>query len=293
MNSMTGYGRGQASHEGSTVTVELSSVNRRQTDLVLNLPRELESLEPRVRDEISRHLARGRLTLRIGLTFSDAATARRLQLNDTLARAYARAFSRLGSELGLPDTVTLDTVLRAPGVLQTAPLAPDPETLWPTLERALRQAIEALLRLRRREGRHLARDLRRRIASLRRLTATVRRTAPEVARRYRRQLLERIRSFGLESLDFEDERLLKEVALFAERSDISEELTRLEGHFQQFDEALRSPDPVGRLLDFLAQEMHREVNTLGAKANDSRISRAVVTMKAEVERFREQVQNIE
>ena len=128
---------------------------------------------------------------------------------------------------------------------------------------------------------------------MRNAASKVAKHAPTVAKRYRQQLIERIKSAGLEAPGTEDDRLLKEVVYFADRSDITEELTRLQSHFQQFDDCLKSKEPVGRMLDFLAQEMNREVNTIGSKANDSLISREVVTLKAELERFREQAQNVE
>lgn len=293
MNSMTGYGRGSATQAGIRVTVELSSVNRKQADIQASLPRELEALESRVREEIGRHVSRGRITLRASLATSDAATARHLHVNHALARAYAREFARLADELKLDQVVSLDTVLRAPGVLQPAPEATDAEEAWPALEQALAQALKGLLRTRQREGRHLAKDLRARITALRTLAGRVARRAPKVAERHREQLLERIRAADLADLEADDERLLKEVAFFAERSDISEEITRLRSHFEQFEDCAASGEPVGRMLDFLAQEMNREVNTIGSKANDSVLSRAVVQMKAELERFREQVQNVE
>ncbi len=137
------------------------------------------------------------------------------------------------------------------------------------------------------------RDLVKRIGAMRKAAAKIRKQAPTVASRYRQQLIERVKTAGLEAPPAEDDRLLKEVVYFADRSDITEELTRLESHFQQFDDCLKSKEPVGRTLDFLAQEMNREVNTIGSKANDSLISREVVTLKAELERFREQAQNVE
>jgi len=184
-------------------------------------------------------------------------------------------------------------VLRVPGVLQSAPESADAETHWPTLEKALQRALQTHAKMRRQEGRHLAADLNRRITALRQLAGKVRARAPQVAGRYREQLLVRIAAFGVEGVNRDDDRLLKEVAIFAERADISEELTRLRSHFQQFDTHVRSREPVGRLLDFLAQEMNREINTIGSKANDSEISQHVVAMKAELEKFREQVQNVE
>jgi uncharacterized protein (TIGR00255 family) len=147
--------------------------------------------------------------------------------------------------------------------------------------------------MREREGTHMALDLQHRITVMRKAVAQIRKHAPMVARRYRQQLLERIKTAGLEAPSLEDDRLLKEVVYFADRSDISEELTRLQSHFQQFDDCRKSREPVGRMLDFLAQEMNREVNTIGSKANDSLISREVVTLKAELEKFREQAQNVE
>jgi uncharacterized protein (TIGR00255 family) len=147
--------------------------------------------------------------------------------------------------------------------------------------------------MREREGAHLEKDLRGRVAAMRKSVSSVQKQAPLVQKRYREQLIERIKNAGLDGMDIEEERLLKEVIYFADRSDISEELTRLESHFQQFDDCLKSKEPVGRTLDFLAQEMNREINTIGSKANDSLISREVVILKTELEKFREQAQNVE
>jgi uncharacterized protein (TIGR00255 family) len=293
MKSMTGYGRGDCSKDGFKVTVELSSVNRKQTEISVNLPRELELLEAQIRDLINRHIARGRLTVRVSLHAGTGKSSARMHLNVPLARAYARELGRLAKQLKLPDPVTLDQLARAPGVLQTDEELAVEEDLWPAVEKALKQALAQMVRMREREGAHLAHDLARRIAVMRKAAARVQRQAPTVAERYRRQLIERIKDAGLEAPPADDERLLKEVVYFADRSDISEELTRLQSHFQQFDDCRKSKEPVGRTLDFLAQEMNREINTIGSKANDSLISREIVTLKAELEKFREQAQNVE
>ena len=293
MKSMTGYGRGERAQDGFKVTVELSSVNRRQSEISVCLPRELEALESRIRDEINRRIARGRLTVKVSLHASDGAAPGRVRLNASLARAYARELSRLAKELKLAGQVTLETLVRAPGVLQTDEELTDSETFRPAVEKALKNALDALIGMREREGAHLARDLEKRIAVMRKSVERVQKQAPEVLKRYQEQLRERIKNAGLEMPGVEDERLLKEIVYFADRSDISEELTRLQSHFQQFDDCVKSKEPVGRTLDFLAQEMNREVNTVGSKANDSLISREVVTLKAELEKFREQVQNVE
>ncbi len=293
MKSMTGYGRGEKAQAGFKVTVEVGSVNRKQGEIVLSLPRLLEPLEARLRDEVNRRVARGRLTVRVSLHTAPESLAGRARVNTPLAKAYARELARLAKELGWREPQSLDTLLRIPGVIEVGDETQDAETLWPALATALTKALDAMIRMRTREGTSLARDLKTRIGLMRRLAAQVRQQAPAVARRYQQHLLERIKNAGLETPPLDDERLLKEVVLFADRADISEELTRLQSHFQQFDDCLTSGEPVGRMLDFLAQEMNREVNTIGAKANDGLISRAVVGLKAELEKFREQVQNVE
>jgi uncharacterized protein (TIGR00255 family) len=293
MKSMTGYGRGECSQDGFKITVELSSVNRKQAEISVNLPREMEMLEAQIRDLIHRHISRGRLTVRVGLHAGAGKLSARMHLNIPLARAYAQELSRLARQLKLPGPVTLDLLARAPGVFQTDEELALDENFWPAVETALKKALGGMLRMREREGAHLAKDLAKRMVIMRRAVAQIQKHAPQVARRYREQLIERVKSAGLESPAIDDERLVKEVVYFADRSDISEELTRLQSHFKQFEDCRRSREPVGRLLDFLAQEINREVNTIGSKANDSLISRAVVTLKAELEKFREQAQNVE
>jgi len=293
MKSMTGYGRGECAQDGFKVTVELSSVNRKQSEISVLLPRELEVLEAQIRDVINRFVARGRVTARVSLHSADGRMSGRVRLNAGLAKAYVRELHRLAKDLKLEGPVTLDMLARAPGVFQTDEEMADAEDFWPVVEKSLQQAIATLLKMREREGAHLARDLAARVKIMRKSTAQIQKQSPEVQKRYREQLLLRIQNAGVEAPAADDERLLKEIIYFADRSDISEELTRLQSHFQQFDDCLASGEPVGRVLDFLAQEMNREINTIGSKANDSLISRAVVTLKAELEKFREQAQNVE
>ncbi len=292
MKSMTGYGRGECSQRGVKVTVEVSSVNRKQTEIAVNLPRDLEVLEARVRDDINRRVARGRLMVRVSVHAATGAAGQSL-LNTALAKHYARELRALAKSLHLPDGLTLDMVARAPGVMQPAEELTQAEELWPAIAKALHAALDVMLKMREREGAWLAKDLVARAARLRAGVRRVRRWAPRSAEQYRAQLLARIKAAGLDTPALDDERLVKEVFYFADRSDITEELTRLESHFQQFNDCVKSKEPVGRTLDFLAQEMNREVNTLGSKANDSAISREVVLLKAELEKFREQVQNVE
>ena len=293
MKSMTGYGRGGCAQNGFKITFELSAVNRRQSEISLNLPRELEMLEAPIRDAINAKIARGRVVARVSVHAGAGKLSARMHLNLPLARAYASELNRLARQLKLAGEVTLDQLVRAPGVLQTDEELVEAEKIWPVIEQALKPALTALVKMREREGAHLAQDLTARIALMRKAVVKIQKQAPQTVENYRQQLLGRIQSAGIENLAPDDERLLKEIVLFADRSDISEELTRLQSHFQQFEDCRKSKEPVGRTLDFLAQEMNREVNTIGSKANDAVISREVVTLKAELEKFREQAQNVE
>jgi len=290
---MTGCGRGECAQDGFKVTVELSSVNRKQAEVSVALPREMEMLEAQVRDAIHRNVARGRVNARVSFHAAEGKLSARKHINAALARDYAVEFARLAKQLKISCEVTLDQVLRAPGVFHTDEELAETEDLWPAVEKALNQALAALVKMREREGAHLTKDLSSRVGVMRTAVDKIQKQAPVTAENYRNNLLERIRSAGLENITPDDERLLKEIVLFADRSDISEELTRLQSHFQQFADCCKAKEPVGRTLDFLAQEMNREINTIGSKANDAVISREVVTLKAELEKFREQAMNVE
>ena len=291
MKSMTGYGRGEASHEGLKITVETSSVNRKQSEIALGLPRELDALESRVREEINRVVSRGRVSCKVVLEAGSGSTPP-ARINAELARSLVSQLEPLAHALNL-GPVSLEHVLRVPGVVEVATPVQDVEAVWPVLQKALVAALKDLVAMREREGDHLAADLRARIAVLTESVAKVEAQAPEVMRRFREQLRERVASAGLPLPPEDDERLLKEIVYYSDRSDISEELARLKSHFAQFETIAKSKDAVGRTLDFLSQEMNREINTIGSKASDAVISREVVVLKTELEKFREQAQNVE
>jgi len=288
---MTGYGRGQSTFDGSKLSVELNSVNRKQSDVTVSLPREFTELEPRVRDLINARISRGRLN--VVATFQNGASlAPRLTIDAALAAAYYRAMVELRQQLGATGEVTIETILRSPGVLRVPEDSVPVENAWPHLEQALTSALDDLIRMREIEGKHLAKDMIKRLKVVRQALRKIRQLHPAVCKKYRQTLQERISRAGLD-LPVDDERLVREVILFADKSDISEELIRLESHLAQFAHTLRKLEPVGRTLDFITQEIYREFNTLGAKANDAEISQLVVTCKAEMEKIREQIQNIE
>ena len=288
---MTGYGRAEVVHAGRKFSVELNSVNRKQSDIVINLPRDLTELEPRIRQTINENISRGRTNATVVL-HSGPNGARNLALDTELARSYHEAMRALQKELNAPGEITISTILQAPGVMRFPEQVLDADEVWPAIDRALRAALADLIKMREREGKHLAKDLIRRLKAIRRKLKEIRSYHPDVIRRYRAVLLERLEKAGL-PVASDDERLLKEILFFADRADVSEELTRLESHLAQFAHHLRSKEPVGRTLEFITQEMFRELNTLGAKANDAAISQRVIACKAELEKIREQTQNLE
>jgi uncharacterized protein (TIGR00255 family) len=288
---MTGYGKGEAAREGFRVCVEIHTINRKQLDVSLNLPRFLQILETKIRETLHARISRGRVNLNLTLT-QNALGASGSAIDFELARVYASEMRRLKAELDLSGELTVDTLLRVPGILTNAAGELDPEVVWPPIQTALNAALDALIAMREQEGRNLSADLTGRLEKLRGIVRDISERSPILTENYRHQLFVRLKTIDKELLP-SDERLLKEIAIFADKCDITEELIRLESHFGQLDNLIAQPEPAGRGLDFLVQEIARECNTLSVKSNDALISQAVVTAKTEIERIREQVQNIE
>ena len=293
MKSMTGYGRGECTAKGVSITVELNSVNRKQAEVSLSVPSELESIEPDLRDLILASVSRGRVSGRVVLQYTGSSRASVVAVNETQAKAYRRELSKLAKSLEIPDNLSLDSLLRLPGVLESVQPTPDAKAFRAPIKSALGQALEGLLSMREKEGGNLGRDLAKRLAKLRRIVKRVAKLAPDVLKHHRERLIERLKKANVDVPDMDDDRLLREIVYYTDRTDITEELTRLGSHFVQLEECLSDVVPVGRKLDFLAQEMFREINTIGSKANDANISSEVVTLKTELEKIREQVQNVE
>ena len=291
--SMTGRGAGAAAGRLARVEAELSSVNRKQLDVDIGLPRCLASFAARVQAQVQGRLTRGRVTGEIRVTWAEAAQASGARVDLGLARASVGALRAAAKKLGLPDDLQASALLALPGLVTFEHGARDLEAVWPAAARALDAALDRLQAMRRREGAALGRDLRKRLAALRTLAAGIRARAPGVAAAYRAGLQRRLAE-ALPGRDLAaDERVLKEVALFADKADITEELVRLDSHLRQAAGLLKAGGVAGRALDFLVQEMGREINTVGSKANDGEITRQVIAFKTELERIREQVQNIE
>lgn len=289
---MTGYGHGVGRTDGISVEVEISSINRRQLDVQCSISRALQVLESRILEEIGASVRRGRIALNVRTRPGPNGTAARIRIREDVAGAYIRALRAAGRRLGLPDDLKASALAAWPEAMEISRPEEHAAAAWPAVRDGLRQALAQLIRMREAEGRTLARDLARRLDRLRGMLDRIRARVPMAVSRYRRTLLSRLREAGLD-LAGADDRLLREVAVFAERTDISEEITRLDSHLAQFRGRLGRRGAQGRALDFLAQEMLREINTLMSKTGDSVSLRHAIGFKAELESLREQTQNIE
>lgn len=290
IKSMTGYGKGEASYAGGCVTVEIRSVNHRYGEIYVKLPRNLVAFENDVRKTVSERLKRGKIE--VFVQHETGAESSPLTVNIPLAKAYYEALSILKETLGLADEVTLPLIAAQKDVLAAEAGNHMDETLGVSLMSAVRNAVENLEIMRIREGEALLADFRKRMETIKALAVRVGERSPVVVSEYAARLQERLAQLCADSAVSED-RLAQEVAVMADRCDITEELVRLDSHLKQFDTALSMGEPVGRKMDFLLQEMSREVNTMGSKANDAEIAHHVVELKTELEKIREQVQNIE
>ena len=291
LSSMTGYGRARSAARGVNVTVEISSVNRRQFDARVELPRSLAVMEPGIMERLRERIARGAVTCFVKVDYCRTAQGRGFRVDRKLAESCLRSLRKAARELGLKDDFTARHLLALPGVAGL-------ESEWdsaqvrPALDLALGRALDALLRMREREGRILARDLARRLRNLASIRNAIAALAPDAQAAHRNALTARIARAGVD-VEAGAERIAREIALFADKSDISEELLRLQSHLKQAGGALASAGPAGKPLEFIVQELFREINTIGSKANHAKITALVIEFKAELERIREQVQNIE
>ena len=291
MHSMTGFGRGVAASDAWHATVEINSVNRKQAEVVVQVPRELAELETLIRKAVLGVVSRGRIQVSVSMERAAGATAS-IRVDAALARAFHEAFIELGRVAGHAVLPTASDYLRQPGIITLGGGEIAADEAWLAVEPALAAALTNLAAMREAEGEHLKADFLARLGTLAESVAKIAADAPGRLVRQREMLGKRLREAGLE-LDPGDERVVKELALFADRCDVSEELTRLGSHFAKFREYLTDGDAPGRALDFLCQEMFREFNTIGSKANDAGIAQMIVETKTELEKIREQVQNLE
>ena len=291
IKSMTGFGRGEWQGEGKKLEVEIRSVNHRYCDISLRLPRKLNSLETQARNFLRQRISRGRVEVFVQAEESVPA-GQRLDLDMDLARDYYLALKTLQENLGIPGQVQLETLAGFRDIFGRKEVEPDLAKEWESLQAALERALEGLEAMRRDEGRKLEEDFLARLSAVEHKAREIEEKAPLALRASRDRLAQRVQELS-GGVQIDEARLAQEVAFLADRSDITEELVRIGSHLNQFRDLLKRPEPAGRKLEFLLQEINREANTIGSKANDASIAHGVVEIKSELEKLREQIQNVE
>lgn len=295
--SMTGYGRAQMLTDGRDVLVEIRAVNHRYYEFSARLPRTCMYLEEKLKAFLSGKIARGKIEVSVTINRPDGKDAM-IVVNRAVADGYVSALRQFNTEMGeegrfyLEDDIRLSTLMRLPDVFTVTKAQEDETAIWKQVAQVAESALEGFLSMRRCEGARLAEDLLTKLDGLEQMLAQIESIAPSVAESYRDRLLAKLTEL-MKDTNIEPQRVLTEAAIFAEKTAIDEETVRLHSHIAQFRELLAEDTPVGRKLDFLVQEMNREVNTIGSKAQELRITRLVVDMKSEIEKIREQIQNIE
>ena len=288
---MTGFGKASSEYNGDSVTVELGSVNHRYLDCSVRTPYAWSALDPVIKETVRKRVARGKLTVVVGRKHG-ASSGLTVQFDHDLAGQYVSAAKELGRLLDTNETLSLNVLAQLDGVLRPEEREDNLDEVETLVVHLLTEALEKLTRMRETEGAALGDEIRRRVACLRDVLVVVERRLPELNESYEKRLRTRIQELKGD-LSLTEERIAIEVALMADKGDVTEEVVRLKAHLDHMLDLLESAEPVGRRLDFLAQEIQREVNTLGVKVRDGGVTKEVLRMKSEVEKIREQVQNIE
>lgn len=288
---MTGFGRGEIEAGGRQWVVEIRCVNHRYLDLKIKMPKGYSGLEERVRKSVASSMQRGRVDVLISVA-GDFSDLQEIEVNATLAKTYRDALARLGTGLQLQDNTTLSQLASYPDVLHLRKREEDLDLVWPLMEQALVQALTACNTMRSEEGEAMAGDLLQRLDHFAATVQEIEKSIPELLQRREENLQDRLQKL-LDNIQLDPQRLAQEVAILADKTDVTEEIVRLDSHINQFRSFLNSEEAAGRKLDFLLQEFLREVNTMASKINDAAIAHLSVELKGELEKMREQVQNIE
>lgn len=291
IRSMTGYGRAQQVFDGRDITVEIRSVNHRYFEYSSRLPRACLYLDDRLKKLVQTGASRGKVDVGLTMLAAESGGAR-VEINHALAGEYLDALRALGDELGVTDDVTLSTLARFGDIFTLRKAEEDEDLLWAQVEQVAQQALEAFVAMRQLEGEKLRQDILARLDVVLAAVARVESLSPQSVADYRARLTAKLQEV-LGSTVLDEQRIITEVAIIGEKLAVDEETVRLRSHIAQLREILSQPDAVGRKLDFLVQEMNREINTIGSKSQDVAIARLVVDVKSEIEKIREQIQNIE
>ena len=290
VNSMTGFGRAEETVGGRNIIVEIKSVNHRFFDFTCRVPREYGFLEEKLRTLLQERVARGKVDVFVDMEALDDVSAK-VEINHSLAAGYIAALRELERQYGLKDGVSVDTVARLPDVFLVRRAPEEEDEIWRQVRQVLEKALVSFFAMRGAEGEKLREDVCGRSQTILELVGRIEERSPQTVEEYRVKLKERIAD--MIGTDADEQRILTEAAVFADRVSVAEETVRLRSHISQFSDMLGTGGAVGRRLDFLVQEMNRETNTIGSKCVDAQIARWVVDMKAEIEKIREQIQNIE
>lgn len=294
IKSMTGFGRGELNSETGHFSVEVRSVNSRTCNVVVRLPENLLALEGKVSSYIRSRASRGQINVTVALDKNEASSGRKVTIDRELAREYFERLTEVKEYLSLDESVDLDTITALPGVINVEEPKEDIDEAWQVLHSALEIAVDQLIEMRKTEGAAMLNDLSNRLETMSQLTGQINARAPEVVEKYRQRLQKRINELQQAQVIVDESRIATEIAIMAERSDVTEEIVRLRSHIDQIRDSLEKTDePVGRHLDFILQEVNREVNTIASKASDTQIATDCIQFKDETEKMREQVQNIE
>ncbi len=291
VRSMTGFGRGQTNDCGYSVNCEIKGVNHRYFDPFIRISRRYSLLEDRIKEELRKYVSRGRLEININIEKTEE-SRRNIKVDKDLAIAYYNYLKELAEKLNISPDIRIIDLFRLPEVFSLEDEEEELEIVWLVLKQSLDVAMESLVDMRVKEGHNLAEDIRNRNSAILKMVEQLETRSPQVSLEHGERLRTRITEF-MEHEVVDQQRLLQEIALFADRSNITEEIVRLKSHSQHLEELMYAEDAVGRKSDFLVQEMFREINTIASKANDLEMNHLVVEVKAELEKIREQLQNIE
>lgn len=292
IKSMTGFGKGESEDNIRHFSVEIKSVNTRYNDIIIKMPKHLTQFEDSIRKLIKSKVNRGRLDVYISLEYiGDSGVD--VKVNLPLATSYKKAVENLCDELNINDKVSIDLLTRFPDIITIEKKEDNEDEVWKTLKEAIEIAMEKLIIMRINEGEELAKDIRERAYKIKERVKDIEKRSPEIVVEYKEKLWNRIDELLEDKYELDENRLMNEVAIFADRYDINEEIVRLYSHIDQLLNTLKIDGPVGRKLDFIIQEMNRETNTIGSKVGDIAITNHVIEMKSELEKIKEQIQNIE
>lgn len=291
IKSMTGFGRGHKVLNGRDITVEIRAVNHRYYEFSARLPRSLGYIEDKLKSMLQGRINRGKVEVSV-LVCNVAAADEKITINKEIVRDYVEALRSVKDEFSLQDDLSLSNILRIPDAFTVVKEETDEEQLWEDIKSAAEEALEHFIAMREAEGERMKQDVMSRLDRIEEWVGIVEQRSPMIVEEYRRKLYDKMCEV-LESTSIDENRILMEAGIFSEKTAVDEETVRLRSHIAQFRAMLESGEPVGRKLDFLVQEMNRETNTIGSKVQDIEVTRIVVDQKSEIEKIREQIQNIE